>query len=273
MKKARAKKTRNKRRGSLLVGLIILFVICSGIYFLTAGVRNAKRVEQTLIDRFDWADNYTPAIDGHIAEPRIEAFIRVREAVQAGCADYQAILMSIGELDKLESNQEEAAADVTSTGIQGLKSAFSAGPKMMEFSTTRNQALLKENMGLGEYLYIYLTTYGEQLASEPLQAFAATEEAYLSDRARKEFTQILTNQLTALQGGESSAAHSKLETELQTEIDALNNGSHPSPWPNGPVGKARKSLAPYRQQLNGLYCSGIVKIELLQKNRGFNLDG
>jgi hypothetical protein len=35
----------------------------------------------------------------------------------------------------------------------------------------------------------------------------------------------------------------------------------------------RESLAPYRERLAELYCAGIVKIELLQKNRGLNLEG
>jgi len=35
----------------------------------------------------------------------------------------------------------------------------------------------------------------------------------------------------------------------------------------------RESLAPYQERLAELYCAGIVKIELLQKNRGLNLDG
>ena len=273
MKKSTAKKAKSKRRGLILTGLVIVFVIASGFYFLTAGVRSAKHIEQTLIDRFDWADNYTPAIDGYIAPQRIEAFIRVREAVQPGCSDFQAVLTSISELDKLDTDQGKPASEVASTGLQALKSAISAGPKMVKFSTTRNQALLAEEMGLGEYLYIYLTTYGEQLANESTSEFAATEEAYISDRTREEYTQILTNQLQALQTSELKTSSPNQETYLRVEIAALTDGSHPSPWPNGPVGKAQESLAPFQQQLAGLYCSGVVKIELLQKNRGFNLDG
>ncbi len=273
MKKPAPKKAKSKRKGLVLTGLVSIFVIASGFYFLTAGVRSAKHIEQTLIDRFDWADNYTPAIDGYIAPQRIEAFIRVREAVQPGCADFQAVLTNIGELDKLDSDQEKPASEAASTGLQALKSAFSAGPKMLKFSTTRNQALLAEDMGLGEYFYIYLTTYGEQLANESASEFAATEEAYISDRTREEYTQILTNQLQALQASELRASSPNLETDLRVEIAALTDGSHPSPWPSGPVGKAQESLALYQPQLAGLYCSGVVKIELLQKNRGFNLDG
>jgi hypothetical protein len=262
-----------KRKGCLPIFLIVAFTVASGIYFVTAKVRDAKQVEQVLIDRFDWADKYTPPIDGSITPQRLESFIRVREAVQTHCVDYQAILADVIELESLEENQEISAGDKASRGIEGIKSLFSAGPKMMKFSVARNKALLEENMGLGEYLYIYLTAYGEQLANESVSAYAKMDEAYVSRRARKEFTKILANQVTALEASGKLSSDGNLITQLREEIEALSDGSRTSPWPNGPVGKARESFAPFQAQLSELYCSGIVKIELLQKNRGLQLDG
>jgi len=271
--KPRSPKSSGKGKGCLLIGLTTAFVIVSGFYFLTAGIRDAKQLEQTLIDRFGWAEDYTPPLDGSIDPQRIEAFIRVREAVQTDCADYQAVLVSIRNLDKLETEGGESAPEAASTGLQGLKSALGAGPKMIEFSTNRNRSLIDEEMGLGEYLYIYLTVYGTQLAKESVSDFSNTEEAYVSERARGEYRQILANQLLALEAGELESNHAELVADLREEIKALDDGSHTSPWPNGPVGKTRLSLAPYLQHLDNLYCSGIVKIELLQKNRGFQLEG
>jgi len=271
--KPKSLKSSGKGKGCLLITLIIAFVVVSGFYFLTAGIRDAKRIEQTLIDRFGWAEDYSPPLDGSIDPQRIEAFIRVREAVQADCADYQAVLVSIQSLDKLETGESESASDAASTGLRGLKSALGAGPKMVEFSTNRNQALIDEEMGLGEYLYIYLTAYGKQLARDPVSDFSNTEEAYLSERARREYRQILANQLLALEAGELESSYSELVAELRKEIKALDDGSHTSPWPEGPVREARVSLSPYLDQLDKLYCPGIVKIELLQKNRGFQLEG
>ena len=264
---------KGKRPGCLLIILALVFVTASGIYFSTAGIRDAKRLEQTLIDRFDWANNYTPSIDGAIPPQRVEKFIRVRQAVQTRCLDYQAVLSSIASLDNIESNQETTAREAASTGMEGFKSAFSAGPKMVEFSNTRNQALLDEEMGIGEYIYIYLTAYGQQLASESASPYSGMEEAYLSPRARKEYIQILNNQLAAIEASGEQTSNADLSEHLRQEIEALETGSRLSPWPNGPVGAARESLHPYQQQLAELYCSGVVKIELLQKNRGFQFEG
>ncbi len=255
------------------MGLTVAFVFFSGFYFLTTGVRDTKRLEQTLNDRFDWAEKYTPASDGSIAAGRIEAFIRVRKALQPNCADYQVVMAGISGLDDLESEDGKVPGDAASTGLLGLKSVFRAGPEMIEFTRTRNMALLEEDMGLGEYLYIYLTTYGAQLAAESDSDFAKMEEAYISERTRKEYAQILTNQLAALEKSGLQSSLANLDTDLQAEIQALNDGSHTSPWPQGPVGRSRESLAPFQQQLDGLYCSGIARTELLQKNHGLQFDG
>ena len=266
------KKDKTKRRGCLLILITLVFLVASGIYFATEKVREAKSIEQTLIDRFDWAEKYTPAIDGSIPPQRMEGFIRVREAVQPHCANYQAVLKGIIDLEKLETDQA-SGRDKASQGMKSLKSIFSAGPTMVAFSKARNEALLIEEMGIGEYMYIYLTVYGEQLANESVSPYSGMEEARVSARARKEFVKILTNQLNALEATGHKPSHQNLLIALREEIEALSSGARSTPWPNGPVGMAPESLAPYRQKVANLFCSGIVKIELLQKNRGFQLEG
>jgi len=244
------KKRRSGCGWRLLTLATVVFFIVAGIYFVIVPVQKSKRHEQVLIDRFDWAGKYTPLIDGSIPPQRVEGFIRVREAVQTGCAGYQAILDDIISLEKIETDQDMSAGEKTTQGLDRFKSMFSAAPKMLAFMNARNTTLLAEEMGLGEYVYIYLAAYGEQLAKEPDSRFADMEDAYISSRNREEFIHILENQLSALQ-----------------------DGSHASPWPGGPPSKTRDSLAPYRERLAELYCAGIVKIELLQKNRGLNFEG
>ena len=261
-------------RGWRLLALAtVLFFIAAGIYFVIIPVQESKRHEQTLIERFGWANRYTPSIDGSIPPQRVEAFIRVREAVQTNCADYQGILDDIVGLEALETDQDMSAGEKTSKGLDSFKSMFSAAPKMLEFMDARNTTLLTEEMGLGEYIYIYLAAYGEQLAREPDSRYSDMEDAYISPRTREEFVHMLGNQLGELESAGPETSQPGLLTELRSEIGALEDKSHPSPWPNGPGSKVRESLAPYQQRLAELYCSGIVKIELLQKNRGLNLEG
>jgi len=273
MSKTSKSHVKGGRGWRLLALATVLFFIVAGIYFVIVPVQESKRHEQTLIERFGWPDKYTPSVDGSIPPHRMEAFIRVRKAVQTNCADYQGILDNIIGLEALETDQDMSAGEKTSRGLGSFKSMFSAAPKMLGFMDTRNTTLLAEEMGLGEYIYIYLAAYGEQLAQEPDSRYSEMEDAYISPRTRKEFVQILENQLGELESAGPDTSLSGMIAELRGEIGALEDGSHPSPWPNGAGGMTHESLAPYRERLVELYCAGIVKIELLQKNRGLNLEG
>lgn len=263
-----------KGKWRLLVLATVLFFIGAGIYFFILPIQESKRLEQALIDRFDWATRYTPPADGFIPPQRVERFIRVREAVQANCKTFQGIMDSVIRLESIESDQELSAGEKTSEGFDSMKKMFSAAPAFLEFMDARNNALLTEEMGLGEYIYIYLAAYGEQLAKEPDGRYADQEEAYLSPRARREYVRILGNQLVALQVTQRDAeAPAALVTDLQSEINAIEDGSHVAPWPAGPPRGTRESLASFRERLAALYCEGIVRVEILQKNRGLNLEG
>jgi hypothetical protein len=251
----------------------LAFFLVAGIYFVVAQTRESKRLERALIDRYDWASNYTPPIDGSVPPQRVERFIRVRQAVQPNCADYQSILDDLIGLETIEANQEMPPAKKVSKSIGGVVNVFSVPSKFLEFMETRNRSLLAQEMGLGEYIYIYLAAYGEQLANESASTYSSMDEAYISPRARDEFVQILGNQIAALEVAGPEGSPEGLVADLRGEIEALEDGSHSSPWPNGPTGRTRESLAPYHGQLVELYCSGIVRIELQQKNRGLEFEG
>ena len=264
---------KNSRIGPIVTLAILAFFLVAGIYYVVAQTRETKAMEQALIERYGWANEFTPAIDGSISPRRIEKFIRVRKAVQPNCLDYQAILDDLIDLESVETNQEMSSTKKLTRGIGDAINVFSSPSKFLKFLEVRNRALLAEEMGLGEYIYLYVAVYGEQLAQESDSVYSGMEDAYISPRARNEFVMILRNQLAALDAGGSEASHAGLATELREEIEGLENGSHASPWPKGPTGKTRESLVPYHEQLVELYCQGIVKIELHQKNRGLEFGG
>ena len=251
----------------------IIFFLGAGTWFFILPIQQSKQLEHSLVDQFDWATRYTPPVDGVIEPDRLERFIRVRQAVQANCRTFQTIMDNVIRLETLESDPNLSAGQKASEGFASVKSMFSAAPTFLEFMDARNSALLAEEMGLGEYIYLYLATYGELLAQESQGRYADQEEAYLSPRARKEYVQILGNQLSALQAADQDASLVALAAELQAEITALGDGSHSSPWPDGPPARTGESLAPYHDQLSELYCEGIVRVEILQKNRGFSFEG
>lgn len=257
-------------RWRLVTIATVVFFLAAGAWFFIIPIQQSKRLEQDLIDRFDWATNYIPPANGWVEPGRLERFIRVRKAVQPNCQMFQNILENVIKLESLESDQEMSVGKKTSEGFESLKSMFSAAPAFLDFMDARNTALLAEEMGLGEYIYLYLAAYGPELAKEPVGRFADQEEAYLSPREQREFVRILENQLAAVVTSEPEAGSRPLAIKLRAEIAALTDGTRVSPWPDGPPGKTAESIDPYREQLASLYCEGIVRVEILQKKQGFN---
>ena len=271
MKKNPAGKSRLPWR--LFIAGVIVFFSAATYHFFIAPIQQSKQWEQALIDRFDWANRYTPPANGYLDPQRVEDFIRVREAVQANCAVYQTILDNVIRLEALDSDEEMSGGEQASEILGSLKSMFSAAPTFLEFMDARNQALLAEEMGIGEYLYIYLAAYGPQLATEADSRYAEQEDAYISQRIRDEYIQILRNQEDALDLISPEPSHRRLIAALQAEVDRLKDSDDYSPWPAGPPDATRESLAPYQPQIDDLYCVGIVRVELLQKNRGLSFEG
>jgi hypothetical protein len=95
---------------------------------------------------------------------------------------------------------------------------MSLGPAFLRFMDTRNHALLKEEMGLGEYLYIYVLAYAEQLRQVDETRFAGIKQAYVGARARREMIQILRNQLDALMTGDPQSVDADLAANLRDQI-------------------------------------------------------
>ncbi|MCP4571729.1 MAG: hypothetical protein GY838_05200 [bacterium] len=265
--------TSPRRRGCLMATLVIVVLGAAIVYFVGAPIRQAKQREQVLNDTYGWAETYAPRADGSIPRERMDAFIRVREAVVDHCSEFQDILDEVMLLDEIESDEGLPPTLKATRSIRSFGKMFTLGPKFLAFADARNGALETEQMGLGEYIHIYLTVYGEMLAREDVSQYREMEEAYVSDRTLDVFVGILENQLAA---GDSTGADVRLTAvheEIREEIRALRSGSRSSPWPDGVPAGAEASVAPYRERLMRLYCPGIVKIELLQKNRGLRFDG
>jgi len=77
-------------------------------------------------------------------------------------------------------------------------------------------------------------------------------------------TQILTHQMDLVESGPLAAA-------LDDQIARMRSGDQYLPWEGGLPPAIAASLEPYAARLAPLYCDGIARIELAQKNRGLNL--
>jgi hypothetical protein len=257
--------------GCKIVILAILDVVIVAATLAYMPIWEIKRIEQTLNDRYGEAVAFTPAPDGSVPPERVEAFLRVRKDVFVLCQEFQGKISEIIQLESLEQDESVPKAIAAWNGISGFKKLLGFGPLFLNFMDTRNRALLKEQMGLGEYLYIYVLAYNEQLRHTKDTIPADFEEAHVGLRARKELIQILENQLESITSGADGPADEELAASLRDQIASLRDGRQSLPWEDGLPPAIAASLEPHSEPLSQLYCEGIAKVELMQKNKGFNI--
>jgi len=251
--------------------LVLAFVVAVVVIFIGRPIWEAKRTEQALNDRYGEAVAFVPEADGSIPRERVEAFLRIRERMFAFCPEFQD---RVGEFLQLNEPGQDGGPPENEKDREahgGLRNICGQGRTFRRFMETRNQALLDEGMGLGEYIYIYVLAYSEQLRSVEDSKYEGIEAAYVGTRARGELAQILENQLQALASGEVRSGSTVLAADLQEQITALGDGRQTLPWENGFPTPIAASLAPYAKPLAAFYCEGIAKIELSQKNKGFDI--
>ena len=252
------KKTWRTGCGYVVVSLIF-FAGVTGFVALRP-VREAKRGEQDLNNRFGEVSAFSPAPDGSVASDRIETFIAVRERLREPCQRFRAHRDQLEEMDRMEEQGELSMADI----VEGFKAAVGFGPGFFHLVRARNSALSEIGMGLGEYSYIYVLAYGDQLST---MLEEMSRDHLIKPRTRREFAQILYNQLKALAAIEKNDTSDALMVAVQEEMAALDSGAHAFPWQDGLPPVVAASFAPYENQLDALFCDATARFELRQKNK------
>jgi hypothetical protein len=268
-------RTGHKKPGGWGIVILVLVLAVTVVVVLLGGVVcEVKRTEQAVNDLYGDAPSFVPAADGAIPPERVEAFLRVRERVFEHCTEFQDRLTELAGLDAEDKADSLSTPRIARESVGGIKMMFRFGRTFLRFMETRNRALLQEEMGLGEYMYIYVLTYREQLLAADTSRFAGVEEVQVGIRARKELAQILQNQLDLLESGVPGvgrAGEVGLAEVLREQVAALRAGQQTLPWEAGLPPAVASSLSPFSNQLASLYCDGIAKIELSQKNKGLNI--
>ncbi|MBN2416194.1 hypothetical protein JXO52_10145 [bacterium] len=270
----------------VIIGLVLLV----GGYFLVKdtvqGIQDAEITLQKLEDRFGRVEDYVPPLDGTLSAGRLETFFTVRDSLSVYAADLEN---SIEELtvkaDEMDDNDEESFRDVMKIVGKG----FDLIPRIARYFIMRNRILLTQEMGLGEYSYIYITAYYSWLG-KPLDDgpdFPLTGDAenggrfeWRSDRdesdgsgdarddrirnmrrqIRRFMIRAFENSLDESVAGGLPAAGWK--ASLNRELSNLENDRLRLPWQDGLPSPLERSLRPYRDRFERVYYPTIQSIEL-----------
>ena len=246
----------------VLVVLVILGTV-GGSFFVLRPFRAAVKTREILDERFGDQADYQPAADGAILDERMKAFLVVRVALMEHCGEFAETDQQLARLDDLEDDASRkevfGAVFILSRTMMGM------GSVMGEFFAARNSALLDAGMGRGEYTYIYLLAFHDDLiALLEGDGDSAIFGAGPTRRAHQAMTQVLRNQQKAVaapDNGLDEVSQAAIQEALAEEIRKLGDDAHHLLWQDGLPPAIAASIAPYRERLDELFCVQTVGLE------------
>ena len=275
--------------GVVILGLIILGT--AGYYFVKDIVKDFQASEtlmNTLIDRYGTSREYIPDPDGAIRPARIETFLTVRSSMAPAMEEMERAINILSEMEQTDRDKEEPSPNV----FTKIKTGLGFAGQIAEFYRSRNQALLDNDMGMGEYYYIYVMSYYSLLDKSPTdgppfrvdddssrgrimfsERHRETQEDRMDSMLRRVHRQIfpiLQNQYKRLIEGDVSRAQEKWRMALAAEIEAMESDRYRLPWGDGLPDILKTSLEPYRSRLESSYNAMLNIFEGITEQRNVN---
>ena len=270
------------------VVIIIIIILATGGYFfvknLVEGFEETEATMETLIERYGEIRDFCPDPDGAIKSERIEAFLAVRSSLDPVKEKLQDSIDILSDEKRKDESKEEASPGVLSK----IKTGFGLIPLFSEFINIRNQALLDNEMGIGEYIFIYVVAYYSWLGKSPADGlqhgffqreedrgrFAWDEEDTLEDRLDRLLKRLhkltlpmLKNQHTKVTESDGYRVNESWLTALKAEIEAMEADRFRLPWQDGLPDALNKSLQPFRERLETTYSQVLNPLEMTMEQR------
>jgi hypothetical protein len=275
-------------------GVVILMLIIlgtAGFYFVKGIVKDFQASEtlmDTLTERYGPPREYIPDPDGAIRRARMEIFLAVRSSMAPAMEEMERAINILSEIDKTDRDKEDPSPSV----FTKIKTGLGFVTKIAEFYRSRNQALLDNDMGMGEYYYIYVMSYYSFLGKPPTDGppFRVEDQAgggrimfterrsesqedrldLMLRRVHRQIFPILQNQHKRLTEGDVSRFKETWRTALAAEIKAMESDRHRLPWENGLPDILKTSLEPYRSRLESSYSAVLNIFEVTRDQRKEN---
>jgi hypothetical protein len=250
----------------LLAGVVLAVVIWVGMMSLN---RKAVDTRQALDDTYPSQETFTPSPEGGIPPERMERFLAVRQALLPYCETFAAHRAVFRRMEGYEEAEEDpetgeflrSVGDVTST-------LWRVGRDVGRYAIARNQALLENEMGLGEYTWIYVITYFSWFGNRPVDFVAQNEPSakVFHGRVLGEVKSMIERHVADLES--SAAAESpRLRDGLvswQAELDAMERDENRTPFQDGLPPALEASLEPFREALERVDCPAPAELEIMQ---------
>lgn len=259
--------------GCAVVVAVVVAVGVGGYLFVrdtAGGLQTAAETRHQLEQRFGRSRDFVAPAVGAPTADRLEVFLAVREAMAPQRSKVESALAA------LDAGPGEGPA----AGLRAARVGFGLATGLGELLTARNQALLEQGMGPGEFTWLTALAFAPQLRAtfEPApRAAEATPEGSVTvrmegdlgfDDARRELHRsirtMIRNRLDAESPDELQPAW---RAALEAELAALDADPGRLPWADGVPAEVDEALAPSRDRLDATFAPHAAPLELVEVSR------
>jgi len=246
-------------------GLLLIAVLLTTVGVLTVmrPLGSAIDTRAELDDAYGDQCSFAPPADGVVKANRIESFLRVRRSLADSCDLIDRRAAAMRELEELDHDPNMSRTAILRLAGRATTGAFGLGPALGALFEARNNALLAEGMGLGEYTYIYVTAYHQRLIDFGPRT-GILDGSPVNRRIRGCFEDMLKRQLDV---SRRSSADPTMTSALDNELALLAADSGRVPWQDGMPAAITQAYVPYRAELDAVFCAGATELELLRNRR------
>lgn len=142
------------------VALIVIVLIVIIYTYIADKVEIVEQMEAEMAlmeEEFGDYDEFVPEADAAIERDRLATFIEIRDSLKFTYLELEASIVEVSYgIDEIEADEEKESF----WSVMGLvSSGFEIIPDIINYYRDRNRLLLKYDMGIGEYYYIYIISY------------------------------------------------------------------------------------------------------------------
>jgi hypothetical protein len=243
--------------GCGLLALFVIVVLASLTASVFLGYRKAFKVRDELERLHETQADFTPPASGTIPLDRMQRFLAVREALFPLCERVSAHQRLFARMQSYGGAERPPFGALAGDTFRAATSMMRVGRDFGEYVTARNRALLAEEMGLGEYTWIYVVAYYSWLGHQPVRAIeGGSSPEVFRDRVFPQVEEMIRRHVAG--AGERAGA-----AAWRSELEALERFPERIPFQEGLPPEIEASLGPHRNELERLACPEAGELDVV----------
>ncbi len=250
-------------------GLIVLSIAGPLLFglVLSRPMDRALDVQKELVKQHGEAAAWTPPA-GPPAPERIEAFLAVRRAVMVQCPKFAKAAEDFARMDEMGRQSDKPNKGELMRAVAKVSgTVFGMIGDIAELHRLRDEALLAQGMGLGEYDWIYTLAFQSWLGNPVTDSIdgkhASRSESVAEDRAKARQREVMASLVRREGEALEKAGQAAEAAAWRAEADRMERAEDPVPFGAGGLPEAWAAAFSARgDELRAAWCASMAEHDL-----------